>query len=69
MTSGIEGTGPYARLKDLRREAKNCRYELGLIEQGHKRQYGAKHYQRILKDILANIKLLNAELKTGSAKS
>jgi hypothetical protein len=63
MTAGIEGTGPHAKLKNLRNRAKQLNYELNLIEQGHKRQYASSTYKRMLKDVRTEIRNINAEIK------
>lgn len=68
MTSGIEGTGPYARLKDLRVIAKGYRYELRLIKEGQKRQYAASTYERMLKSVQDDIRKINAEIKADKKK-
>lgn len=63
MTSGIQGTGPYSKIRSLRRDISDCKYELGLVSEGMKRPLSKKTLERTIAEKRAIIKEINNELK------
>jgi CHAD domain-containing protein len=60
MTAGIQGTGPYSKLKHLRYEAKKCRYEIEMLSPGPRK---LKRLRAWAVEIAGDIAILNAEIK------
>ena len=48
MTIGIDGTGPYGRIRNLRTLVSDCKYELRLISEGIKRTRGKRNLEEAL---------------------
>lgn len=64
MTSGVEGTGPYAKLKELRTQLRQFKYELRLVNEGHKRKCSEATYLTMIKGTQDKIRKINLELKS-----
>lgn len=60
MTAGIEGTGPYSKLKRLRHDAKKCRYEIEMLSPGPRT---LKRLQAWSVEIARDIAFVNAQIK------
>jgi hypothetical protein len=65
MTTGIEGTGPYARLRDLRTQAKQYKYEITMLSPRPRRLASLKD---ALTEAKSQIAAINLEIKAGKAK-
>jgi len=63
MTLGIQGTGPYGKIRQLRNNISNCKYELRLIEMGMRRRLGKKKLLEIIATNRAEIKRILSEEK------
>lgn len=62
MTSGIPGTGPYARLRALRTQAAHCAYELREFKHSSRRRAAL---ERMAADIRKQISTIRAGLKSA----
>lgn len=69
MTLGITASGPYGRIRSLRREISDCRYELELIAQGMRRKLSSKRLNEIIKADRAEIREIEATEKAKKSKS
>lgn len=58
------GSGPYSRIRILKREIYDCKYELGLISQGIRGRLGKKRLEEIIAANRARIRQIKAEQKT-----
>lgn len=61
MTEGIHGTGPYSELRDLRWQAKKCKYEIEFMSPGPRTR---KLLQQESEAIAQKIKGVNARIKS-----
>lgn len=61
MTAGIQGTGPYSELRDLRWQAKKCKYEIEFMSPGPRT---LKLLQQESESIAQKIKGVNARIKS-----
>ncbi len=69
MTLGIQGTGPYGRIRVLQREISDCKYELRLIAQGMRREIGSKRLNEIILANRAEIRSIKAAQKAKKSDS
>lgn len=60
MTAGIQGTGPYSLLKDLRYRAKKTQYEIDMLSPGPRK---LRDLLAIQKNIKAEISALHASIR------
>lgn len=60
MTAGIQGTGPYSRLRDLRFQVRNLANELALRPMGSRMKKRKEAELRILRQ---QLKELNEEIR------
>ncbi len=63
MTPGISGTGPYAEIRRLRQEIRECDYEIGLVTAGMKRRLGKRQLEAVRAGKRARVKQILADLK------
>ncbi len=60
MTAGIQGSGPYSKLKDLRFRARSLKQELAARPMGPRTR---KRLERELRDLQLQLKEVNAEIR------
>ena len=59
MTLGIEGSGPYGRIRQLRTQVRQCKYELDLINRLHmRRPIGKKRLNELIIEAQEEIRTL-----------
>ncbi len=63
MASGVPGTGSYGLIRRLQTEINLCKYEIGLIEQGMRRQVSKKRLEEVIAKNRAEIRQIKAENK------
>jgi hypothetical protein len=60
MTLGVQGTGPYGKIRSLQHEINDCKYELGLIAEGMRRPLSSKRLNEIIEENRAKIRAIKA---------
>ncbi len=69
MALGVGGTGPYGRIRTLRREISDYKYELWLISEGMKRQFSKKKLEELISANRAEIRKINKKEKQRKTKT
>lgn len=63
MTAGIQGTGPYAKLRDLKTQAEHCAYELREFRHGPRKRAAL---ERLSAEIAGQIAAVRESIKVAS---
>lgn len=64
MTAGIQGTGPYAKLKNLRRQVQDIKYEIEWFAETPRK---LRALNQRLDSVRQEITVVNAEIKAAKA--
>ena len=65
MTAGVQGTGPYAKLRDLKTQAQHCAYELREFRHGPRKRAAL---ERLAAHIAGQIATVRESIKAARLK-
>lgn len=68
MALGIQGTGPYGKIRSLEQDIKDYKYEISLVEQGIKKKPGKKYYQKLIEDKKDELRKIKDCIKNKNAQ-
>lgn len=66
MTAGIEGSGPYGKLRDLKTQKKQYQYEITMLSPSPRRLVCLKG---LLNEVNKRMAVINAEIKADRAQN